>query len=80
MRDVRLADAIESVAEGADVDWDEVTSAARSDEERHLIDELRTVADIAQLHRVLATAYEADTGPPLDLIACETSRTSSGSR
>jgi eukaryotic-like serine/threonine-protein kinase len=69
MRNVRLADVIDSVAEGADVNWDEVTSAARSDEERHLVADLRTVADIAQLHRVLATTHEADTGPPLDLTA-----------
>jgi serine/threonine-protein kinase len=69
MADVRFAHVIDSVAEGADVNWDEVTSAARSEEERQIIDDLRTVADIAQVHRVLAITPEGDTSPPLDLSA-----------
>ena len=61
MPDLRLVELIDSVAEGADVNWDDVTGAARSDHERHLIDDLRTVADIAQVHRVFASAPEEDT-------------------
>jgi serine/threonine-protein kinase len=69
MADARFAHVIDSVAEGADVNWDEVTSAAHSDEERQLIDDLRTVADIAKVHRLLAITPEGDTSPPLDLSA-----------
>ena len=67
MPDLRLVQLIDSVVEGADVNWDDVTGAARSDQERHLIDELRTVADIAQVHRVFAAAPGEDTISPLDL-------------
>jgi eukaryotic-like serine/threonine-protein kinase len=67
MPDLRLVQLIDSVAEGADVNWDDVTAAARSDHERHLIDDLHTVADIAQVHRVFASAPDEDTIPPLDL-------------
>ena len=49
------------------MNWDDVTGAARSDHERHLIDDLRTVADIAQVHRVFASAPERRHDPPLDL-------------
>src|SRR3954463_10976379 len=56
MPEPRLVQLIDSVAEGADVNWEEATGAAESDQERHLIDNLRTVADIAQLHRVFASA------------------------
>ena len=67
MPDLRLVQLIDSVAEGADVNWDEVTGAASSAHERHLIDDLRTVADIAHIHRVLATAPEDATKPSIDL-------------
>jgi hypothetical protein len=76
MPDLRLVQLIDSVAEGADVNWDDVTAAARSDHERHLIDDLHTVADIAQVHRVFASAPDEDTIPPPDL---SSSKSSSGS-
>jgi eukaryotic-like serine/threonine-protein kinase len=67
MPDLRLVQLIDSVAEGADVNWDDVTSAARSDHERQVIEDLRTVADIAQVHRIFASAPEHDTIRQLDL-------------
>src|SRR5829696_5762411 len=67
MPERRLVELIDSVAEGADVNWEEATGAAESDQERHLIDNLRTVADIAQLHRVFASAPNDDTIQALDV-------------
>src|SRR5258705_5330399 len=47
----RLADLIDSVADGTTIDWDAATAAAMNDEERRLLSILRMVAGIAEVHR-----------------------------
>jgi serine/threonine protein kinase/tetratricopeptide (TPR) repeat protein len=52
--DIQIADLVDSVAEGVDVDWGVVADTPFNDSDRHLIKELRVVAGIAQLHRALS--------------------------
>jgi len=47
----RLADLIDSVADGTTIDWDAANAAAMNDEERRLLSILRMVAGIAEVHR-----------------------------
>src|SRR3954464_9928453 len=47
----RLADLIDSVADGHPVDWDAANGVATDDDVRRLMDVLRVVAGIADVHR-----------------------------
>jgi predicted Ser/Thr protein kinase len=47
----RLAELIDSVADGSSIDWDAVEAAAEDDGERRLLAVLRMVAGVAEVHR-----------------------------
>ena len=47
----RLAELIDSVADGSSIDWDAVEAAAEDDGERRLLAVLRMVAGVADVHR-----------------------------
>jgi predicted Ser/Thr protein kinase len=55
----RLAELIDSVADGTSIDWDAADAAAMNDEERRLLRMLRVVAGIAEVHRSDAPTAEA---------------------
>jgi hypothetical protein len=47
----RLADLIDSVADGSPIDWDALERAATTESFRRLVRDLRTVAGVADVHR-----------------------------
>src|SRR6267142_1138924 len=55
----RLAELIDSVADGTSIDWGAADAAAMNDEERRLLRMLRVVAGIAEVHRSDAPTAEA---------------------
>jgi hypothetical protein len=44
---------LESIADGVDIDWEPLETAARTDAERRRYRDLRLVARLAELHRTL---------------------------
>lgn len=61
-----LTTLVESIADGEPVDWDALGDLAGDSELRALVDHLRLVADVAELHRTQSDEPDTEAGAPFD--------------
>jgi hypothetical protein len=50
-----LEDAVQSVADGTDIDWAAIAAGLDSDDDRRLLEQLKILARIAEVHRAHAS-------------------------
>src|SRR5690349_17037899 len=57
---------LESIADGAEIDWETLDSSAASEKDRRRYRHLRLVARVAELHRTIAPDTHTEAPPPAD--------------